>query len=438
MKEGARFQATIDLLDKILTSQAPADGVVTAYFRQAKYMGSNDRRVISELVYQILRRYEELIWYLQSVPLEKSNLGRFLVLAYAHQILNYSIAQIENLCQKDNHNKFGIKDLSSLEYMLLNDMDRLKAQEMPVAVRLNVPAWILPLLETTFGYQLSDAVQALNQPAPLDLRINCLKTNRETVLTQLLAEGFKATPTPWSPIGIRLTERRPLSGHPLWKNGDIEVQDEGSQLLSLLTDTKPGMAVIDYCAGAGGKTLAMAANMENRGRIVATDVAEWRLKRARERLRRAGVNNVEFRTLDEESTHKWLKRQSGRFDRVLIDAPCSGSGTWRRNPDIKRRFTKEDLQELILKQQEILNRAAPLTKPGGRLIYATCSLFKDENDNQITKFIAAHPNFHLIPISTIWEGVLGTTCPSPKDTLQLTPHLHNVDGFFMAVLERSL
>jgi 16S rRNA (cytosine967-C5)-methyltransferase len=437
MKEGARFQAAIQILDNILASQNPADSIITAYFRQSRYMGSNDRRVISEMVYQILRRIEELKWYLQSIPLKDTGIGRLLILAYAYKILNFSVTQIEDLSHKSKQdNKFGIEPLNSIEYLLLKEMDNLNPQEMPLPVRLNIPEWLLPHLQITFGDQLTEAMQALNQPAPFDLRVNSLKANRETVLSTLMTEGFQAMPTPWSPLGIRMGERRPLSGHPLWKNGDIEVQDEGSQLLALLTDAKPGMAIIDYCAGAGGKTLAMAATMQNRGRIIATDVAEWRLKRARERLRRAGANNVEFRTLD-ESTHKWLKRQAARFDRVLVDAPCSGSGTWRRNPDIKRRFSEKDFLDLVEKQQQILLRAAPLVKPGGRLIYATCSLFCEENDNQISKFLNLNSQFHLIPVPTIWETVLGSTCPSQGEMLHLTPHQHQVDGFFMAIMERN-
>ena len=304
MRQGARFQAAITLLDKILGTPAPADSVVTGYFRQCRYMGSTDRRIISEIVYQILRRYEEIAWYLQGVPPHKSNWSRLLVLAYAHRIQNLPIDEIQSFCQHEQQeNSYDPEPLSPLEQMLLTEMGRLKPEAMPLSVRLNVPAWILPRLEASFGDQLEEGVQALNQPAPLDLRANTLKTNRDTVLAQLKAEGFEASPTPWSPIGVRLAERRPLSGHELWKRGEIEVQDEGSQLLALLTDARSGMATFDFCAGAGGKTLAMAATMENRGRIVATDVAAWRLTRSRERLRRAGANNVELRSLEEEGTN---------------------------------------------------------------------------------------------------------------------------------------
>jgi 16S rRNA (cytosine967-C5)-methyltransferase len=443
MKQGARLQAAITLLDKILATPAPADSVVTAYYRQCRYMGSTDRRVISEIIYQILRRYEELAWYLAGIRPNKPDWGRFLVLAYAHKIQNLSVAQIQALCQKEGSaDKFGMEPLSSLELLLLREMARLKPETMPLPARLNIPAWVLPRLEATFENDLEDAINALNQPAPLDLRVNTLKTTREAVMRQLQGEGFNATPTPWSPLGIRLVERRPLSGHDLWKRGDIEVQDEGSQLLALLTDAQPGMAVMDFCAGAGGKTLAMAATMQNRGRIVATDVAAWRLTRSRERLRRAGANNVEFRALGEEATLKWLKRQTARFDRVLVDAPCSGSGTWRRNPDLKRRFCEKDLEELVIKQQQILARAAALVKPGqrntvgGRLVYATCSLFAEENAAQVHTFLESHPDFRLVPIEDVWLSVLGTPCPVKGNMLQLTPHAHAVDGFFIAVMER--
>ncbi|MBX9805355.1 MAG: RsmB/NOP family class I SAM-dependent RNA methyltransferase [Alphaproteobacteria bacterium] len=438
MREGARLQAAITLLDKILASPAPADSVVTGYFRQCRYMGSTDRRVISEIVYQSLRRYEELAWYLQGVPAKKSGWPRLLILAYAHKIQNLTAPQIQALCQQEGQrNTFDPEPLSPLEIMLLEEMNRLKPGTMPLEVRLNIPAWVLPHLKATFGDQLEEAVHALNQPAPLDLRVNTLKATRDAVLKTLLGQGFEAIPTPWSPLGIRLKERRPLSGHELWIRGDIEVQDEGSQLLALLVEAKSGMAVVDFCAGAGGKTLAMATTMENRGRIVATDVALWRLERSRERLKRAGVNNVEFRNLEDDATVKWLKRQAGRFDRVLVDAPCSGSGTWRRNPDLKRRFNEQDLKELVVKQQQILTRAAPLVKEGGRLVYATCSLFSEENTAQVQQFLNTHPEFQILPIGEIWTCVFGTPCPMEGETLQLTPHTHAVDGFFIAVMERA-
>lgn len=436
MRQSAYLQATITLLDQILSSSAPADVLITKYFHQCRYLGSRDRRVISEMVYQILRRYEELSWYLQGSS-HSSHLARLLVFAYAHKIQNISVEQIEDLCQKNNaKSKFDPAPLQPFERILLTQMSSLTPEKMPLETRLNIPSWILPRLEKTFGGDIEKALQALNQAAPLDLRVNTLKTTRQAVLDQLHFEGFNPIATPWSPLGIRLADRRPLSGHPLWKQGDIEVQDEGSQLLALLVEAKPGMTVMDFCAGAGGKTLAMASTMENKGRIVATDVSLWRLNRSRERLKRAGVNNVEFRSLEDKTTTKWLKRQAARFDRVLVDAPCSGSGTWRRNPDLKRRFVENDLNELVEKQKMILDQASSLVKPQGRLVYATCSLFEEENLNQVQNFLKDHPNFRLLSIKEVWKSVFGTPCPTESDTLQLTPHSHAVDGFFVAVMER--
>jgi 16S rRNA (cytosine967-C5)-methyltransferase len=438
MRQGARYQAAIILLEQILTSRTPADNIVTQYFRKSRYVGSSDRRVISNLVYEILRRHDELSWYLQSIPPQKAALARLLTLAFAFKIQQLTIQNIQELCKKnDGESNFFMDPLTPMEHLLLKDMERLKFEDMPPSAQLNVTPWILKRIESTFGPQTEDTIRALNQPAPFDLRVNTLKATRQIVLEQLSGEGLEVTPTPWSPVGLRLSDRQPLTGHELWKNGALEIQDEGSQLLALLTEAKPGMTVMDYCAGAGGKTLAMAATMENKGRIVASDIATWRLTRSKERLRRAGAHNVEFRSLDDGSTTKWLKRQAGRFDRVLIDAPCSGSGTWRRNPDMKRRLEEKDLEELVAKQEQILNQAHGLVKVGGRLIYATCSLFAEENDDQIRKFLAHQPNFKLLPISQVWHSVLGTQCPVTTDTLQLTPHLHNVDGFFVAVMERT-
>ncbi|MBM3469039.1 MAG: RsmB/NOP family class I SAM-dependent RNA methyltransferase [Alphaproteobacteria bacterium] len=443
MKQGARFQAAIILLDKILGVTTPADQVITSYFRHNRYIGSGDRRTISEIVFQILRRYEELSWYISTVLQGSTHKGntnkaRLLVLIYAHKIQNLTVQDIQALFHfKSPEDKYGPPPLTTLEHMFLKESEKLTPDQMPVHARYNVPLWALPHLKMVFGEYIEEALPTLNQPAPLDLRVNTLKAARENVLAKLQEEGFNALPTPLSPIGIRLSERHPLANHPLWKDGHIEIQDEGSQLLALLADARPDMAVLDFCAGAGGKTLVMAATMHNKGRIVATDVALWRLNRSRERLRRAGVYNVEFRSLEDAQSGKWLKRQNQRFDRVLIDSPCSGSGTWRRNPDLKMRFKEEDLAELLIKQAHILERASPLVKPGGRLVYATCSLFKEENQTQVENFLTHHPDFHLIPLTDIWTSVLKSPCPTNNTMLQLTPYEHHVDGFFVAVMERK-
>ena len=209
-----------------------------------------------------------------------------------------------------------------------------------------------------------------------------------------------------------------------------------SFLVALLTDARPGMAVVDYCAGAGGKTLCLAAAMANKGRLVACDVAEWRVDRAGDRLRRAGVHNVTKRVISGE-TDKWIKRAAASFDRVLVDAPCTGTGTWRRNPDAKWQLGENDLLELVVRQQDILTSAARLTKPGGRLVYATCSLLTEENEGQVETFLARHPDYKVVPIPELWQQVIGTACPVAGPYLRLSPLTHGTDGFFGAVLERA-
>ena len=212
--------------------------------------------------------------------------------------------------------------------------------------------------------------------------------------------------------------------------GDMEPQDEGSQIIAMMVDARPGMRVLDYCAGAGGKTLSLAMHMENKGTLIASDISKVRLERSAERLKRLGIHNCTTLMAD----GKWRKKHSAQFDRVLVDAPCSGSGTWRRNPDLMLRTDETDIEELVEKQRSILSEVAPLVKPGGRLIYATCSLIHDENDDQINWFLEQHPDFRLIPLTRIWE--LSTPAPSEEDMWHLTTSQHHTDGFFMACLER--
>jgi len=307
---------------------------------------------------------------------------------------------------------------------------------MPAWVKGEYPEWLEPRLTASLGDRLAAEMAALRDEAPVDLRVNTLKTDRDAAQAALAAEGLKAEPTKLSPIGLRLPARITLSAQQAFKDGLVEVQDEGSQLLALLTGAKPGMAVVDFCAGAGGKTLALAATMENKGRLVACDVNERRAEKAVLRLRRAGVHNVTRRLLESESD-KWVKRQSGTFDRVLVDAPCSGSGTWRRNPDAKWRLSEQSLEELVALQGRILASAARLVRPGGRLVYSTCSLLAAEDREQVDKFLAAHPDFKLVQLPQVWAETLGGDCPLTEDCLFLNPSIHGTDGFFAAVMERT-
>jgi 16S rRNA (cytosine967-C5)-methyltransferase len=292
---------------------------------------------------------------------------------------------------------------------------------MPDAVRYEVPDWLLPRLADRFGPALTRELTALLEPAPLDLRVNLLKSSREKARQALAAEGIETEPTPLSPWGLRSPGRRPVTTGAAFRAGLVEIQDEGSQLVALQADARPGMRVADLCAGAGGKTLAMAMTMENRGHILACDVSAARLESSVRRLRRAGVHNVERHFLT--AGDKALKRRGSSFDRVLVDAPCTGTGTWRRNPDARHRLTEADLAQLLPKQAALLETAARLVRIGGRLIYATCSLLFEENEAQVSGFAAGHPAFTIRPCSG-------------GDFMSLTPARDGTDGFFVAVLER--
>ena len=263
-------------------------------------------------------------------------------------------------------------------------------------------------------------MKAMMKPAPLDLRVNILKAKRDDVLARFKKEGFDAHEGKVSSLSIRLFGRPQLLQHPLFLEGAVEIQDEGSQMVAVTADAKPGEQVVDFCAGAGGKTLALGAAMKNKGRIVALDVLERRLTQSKRRFRRAELHNIETKPIISERD-KWVKRHKGHFDLVLVDAPCTGTGIWRRDPDKRWRMLGPEMSELVLIQRKILESACRLVKPGGRLVYATCSLLLEENDDQIWAFLKEHPEF----------GVKG-------DFLRLTPALNDTDGFFAAVLERNI
>jgi 16S rRNA (cytosine967-C5)-methyltransferase len=353
----------------------------------------------------------------------------------------------------------------------------IETPEQPSGVRNEYPDWIAPYLERRFGDRLEEEMRAAIGTASTDLRVNTLKATREEAIAALQGEGVEAVPTKLSPVGLRVEGRPPLATMQVFRDGLIEVQDEGSQLVALLADAQAGMRVADFCAGAGGKTLAMAAQMRNKGKIAACDVLEGRIERAAVRFQRAGVHNVERRALSSERD-PWVKRHAGTFDRVLIDAPCTGTGTWRRNPDAKWKLKPSDLEELIGVQRNILDSAWRLVKPGGRLIYATCSLLEQENEQQVDAFLAAHADFKPVPIADVWRDVIGagtlsSVIPAERSesrdpchssaalnqpmgpgsrrlaaavrddsersvgmTLSLTPAQHGTDGFFAAILER--
>ncbi|UJW86408.1 RsmB/NOP family class I SAM-dependent RNA methyltransferase [Devosia sp. SL43] len=430
MTHAARLQATLDLMHEVDTTPRPADAVVSAWFRYRRHIGDADRGHIFELLYALLRHHARLGWWLaqynrQDVP--RNRLLAWLVLGEGK-----TTEQVQRLF---NGEKFCPAVLKESERALLTKLQGCAIDDasMPDAVRFECPSWAMDPLRRRFQEAFEQEMAAMQTPAPLDLRVNPIKSTREAMLSDLRALGLKPEASRMAPHGIRLNERLSLAKLPMLKEGEVEIQDEGSQLVAMLVDARPGDRVVDFCAGAGGKTLAIAAQMANKGHVIACDVLEGRLKRGAERFRRAGLHNIQTKLLASE-TDKWVKRHKGGFDRVLVDAPCSGTGTWRRNPDA--RWRPEDEQgvgHLVALQAKILASAARLVRPGGRFVYATCSLLSEENEEQVAAFLAAHPDFKVLPLR---EAAPGLPSADPY-YLSLTPAQHDTDGFFAAVMVRE-
>lgn len=440
MTPAGRVAASIDLLAELehhcfgpAARRRPADAVASDFFRGRRFIGGGDRRVVSELAWGVVRQRLRLDWHLARLGMAPK--PRLLLLAFLLLVEQRPRQEAEAAF---DGSRYGPAALDAAERRASAALAGrpLVDPGMPQGPRLNLPDWVLPSLAARFGARLDTEAAALEGEAPLDLRANLLRTDRAAAQALLAGEGIEAEPTPFSPWGLRLPSRRPITGSKAYRDGLVEVQDEGSQLIALLADAQPGMRVVDYCAGAAGKTLAMAATMGNRGRITACDTSEARLEGAVRRLRRAGVDNAERHLL--AAGDKWAKRRQGTFDRVLVDAPCTGTGTWRRNPDARLRTRPEDLQELTAVQHDILRRTAELVRPGGRLIYATCSLLPEENEAQMDGFLARDTRFAPVPLERIWSGLRpGVPPPCAGPWLSLSPGGQGTDGFFCAVLERT-
>ena len=430
MTPAARLAASIELLTEIdAASRRPADAVANDFFRARRFIGSGDRRAVSDRAWRVLRSQRRLAWWLERG--EGAPTPRLLVAAS----LVLEGWTLGGVAQSYSGGQYGPAPLLQPETAALRALEdhTLNHPEMPGAVRMEVPDWLFPAIEARFGDDTAAEMEAALDPAPLDLRANFLKVTREEARAALAAEGVEAAPTPYSPWGLRIDGRRSITAGPAFQGGLVEIQDEGSQLVAALLGAAPEMRVVDWCAGAGGKTLAIAALMQNRGHLVACDVSAPRLEGAVRRLRRAGVQNCERHLV--APGDKWAKRRGGTFDRVLVDAPCTGTGTWRRNPDARQRLRPQDLAELLPKQAMILDAAARLVRVGGRLVYATCSLLPDENEVQVERFLERHPEFVQIPLADAWPLDGPPPCSGPA--LSLTPGRHGTDGFFGAVLERG-
>jgi 16S rRNA (cytosine967-C5)-methyltransferase len=435
----ARIAAAIELIAALeaecfapAARRRPADAVASDFFRARRFIGGADRRAIAERAWGVVRQRLRLDWHLSRIGMAPT--PRLLLLT--HMLLTEGMAREAAEAAFDG-SRYGPPALDAAERRAAAALAGrpLCDPAMPEAARLNLPAWLLPAFAARFGPLLAEEAAALEAEAPLDLRVNLLKTDRAGAMARLAAEGIRTEPTPLSPWGLRLPARRPVTGSAAFREGLVEVQDEGSQLIALLADARPGMRVADFCAGAAGKTLAMAATMANRGRITACDTSAARLEGAARRLRRAGVDNAERHLLTPGD--RWAKRRARSFDRVLVDAPCTGTGTWRRNPDARLRTRPGDLAELVAVQHDILGRAAELVRPGGRLIYATCSLLPEENEEQMERFLARGADFLPVPLNRLWTDLVpGVPPPCAGPWLALSPGAQGTDGFFCAVLER--
>lgn len=400
MQKGAQYQAVWELISEIFKDKIPADNIINAYVRERKYIGSKDRRFITETVWKIIRDRRKLVFD------AGSNEPRRVLLTYLQD------EDFDLLCGGE----YGLAPLSKEEKEWLK---RRNEEVYPAAVEAECPDWLFDKVKDIH------LLKALNEPASADLRLN--KGSRARVIEQLQGEGLYFVPMPYSPIGIRSAERVNLNNCVAYKEGVIEVQDEASQLAAILADVRPEHKIIDYCCGAGGKSLTMAFLMNRQGKIQIHDINRSRLEAVKERAVRLDVKNLEI--IDEVGDRD--------YDRFVVDAPCSGTGTWRRSPDAKYRLTPETLKELNKTQAELLEKAFNHIRRGGRVVYITCSILRDENEDIIEAFLSRHADAVPVNLRHLWEDKLDGRYPGQDDfMLRMNPLLTRTDGFFVCILEK--
>ena len=410
MTPAARAQAAIDILAALEQTQQPVDRFLRDFFRARRYAGSKDRRAIAGRVFDILRHRAR----------------------FAHRMGDTSPRALMIAALLADGEDPAALFSGGYGPAPLSDAERAAIATTPLAPPPHVtgeyPEWLAPSLTRAFGERLPEEMEALQARAPVDLRVNTLKASRPGVLAALTAVGFAAAPTPWSPVGIRIPQGEgsaTLATSPLFLSGAFEFQDEAAQLASLLAGAQPGMRVLDLAAGAGGKALAMAATMNDEGQILAFDDNPRRLTPLAERAARAGATCII--PTETRGGPLW---GNGTFGLVFLDAPCSGSGTWRRQPELRWRLTPERLAELTDLQDRLLHEAARHTGPGGRLVYATCSLLPQENEERVAAFLARHPTFRHLEAATAWAGPI----PGLGLDFRASPAATGTDGFYCALL----
>ena len=419
MHPKALLEACAELVREVLRFDYPADAVVSRHFRERRALGPRERATLAETAYAVVRRkllFEHLAAS-GSGPRER----RLAILGFA------------------GDRDFLKSALNDQEKAWLDHVSAVDPSTLSERHRHNLPEWLVAPLKEQLGDQFWPLVESLNESAPLDLRVNALSDKREEIRQELALAGIRSQPTPYSPWGLRLEGKPALTRLDAFARGAIEVQDEGSQLLALLADARRGQMVVDFCAGAGGKTLALGAMMRNTGRLYAFDVSAHRLENLKPRLARSKLSNVHPAAIAHERDER-IKRLGGKIDRVIVDAPCSGLGTLRRNPDLKWRQSPEALAELTAKQAAILESAARLLKTGGRIVYATCSLLRAENEDIAAAFTAAHPGFKRLSVQELLEsariGDSSKLCNEGGQDLRLWPQRHGTDGFYAAAWEK--
>jgi 16S rRNA (cytosine967-C5)-methyltransferase len=396
----------------LLRGDAPADQLLSRYFREHRDLGQNDRAFVAETVFAVLRRKRSL------EAAVGASAPPALVAAALLRVLGHSARALQGLVEED----------------VLARVRQSAGATLPPAVRADLPDWLWERLAGQHGDEEALRIaQGLLNAAPLDLRVNLARAERAAVQERLAADGVESKPTPYSPAGLRLAGKPAINRHALFTEGLVEVQDEGSQLLAWLLAPRRGEMIGDYCAGAGGKTLAAAMLMRGTGRVYAMDVSAKRLAALAPRAARAGITNVHTLVLGEDDAR--ARRLAGKLDRVLVDAPCSGFGTLRRNPDLKWRHGPQAIAQLAAKQRGILDAGARLVKPGGRLVYATCSILQDENDAVADAFQASQREFLPVSAATVLAG--HRIALDTGERLRLWPHIHGTDGFFAAIFERA-
>ena len=408
-----QLDAAIIATRTVLPLAYPADAILRRFFQDNPKYGAQDRAFVAETVFGILRHRFLLEHLIERIT------PRALVLVYLVKFNGMNLRELASL-------------VNETETKWLSKIKAIKTDSLPLSIQAEFPIWLVEKLQTFMtDTDILELGLSLQKPAPLDLRVNTLLCKRSQALEILQRDGIKAQETPYSPCGIRLTDKPAINRHELFLSGKVEVQDEGSQLLGYLLAPKRGEMVVDFCAGAGGKTLHLGALMHSKGRLYAFDTSEKRLNNLKPRFKRSGLSNLHVQRIAHENDSK-IRRLFGKIDKVLVDAPCSGFGTLRRNPDLKWRQSPQSIEELQIKQSAILAAAANLLKPGGLLVYATCSFLPEENQTVIDNFLITHPQFASVSCAELLSQQ-----KIPLDTgkfMQLSPQRHQTDGFFAAAL----